>query len=523
MEFLHPVQHDRDHVILLLVVSKNGKSKLIWYEWDTQTCLHDAQLNPSTHTLPAEDCLPLLLIPLLAFNAFILVSETGISIYKDLLTGTPSRFIHELAHNEEAEELASSKKSPIWVQWARPMRSPSRRPSDDYIYLCREDGIVRYIDIKYNLPQMLDSNHDAGKLGTYINSSFAVIDLGPAAYDLLVAGGDSSEGGHWLFSARKAAEHLSSRPNWTPLLDSVRISAPSECGGIFPNHVSMPGDARKFQRLLVCAGKAKHGSIAELRHGIRVERIADPVVLGSDLTYSILSIWALPSAQDAKQVLISHSTSSSLLIMWDDNHWELLDKVMGMDLDSTTIAVTSITDSRVLQITETKACINFAPNLVSQKPIWEHNFSEFGERVVAADTAGGDSCCQVVLAVQREHDFFLRYGVMGTKFAFIGEAVPLQARPTCVSLHSSKSRTLVFVGNVDGSIEIFADAYEESFKGLRPVGHWRFNGSYQICDSIAILVLNHDEESLTACLVVCGLRNGQLHTLWFPNGISCMS
>ena len=523
MEFLHPVRDDSDHVILLLIVSKSGKSKLMWYEWNTKIPLHDASLDPNVHLLPTEDRLPLLLIPLLAFNAFILVSETGISIYKDLLTGTPSRFIHELAHNEEAEELASSRNSPIWVQWARPMRSPSRRISDDNIYLCREDGIVRYIDIKYNLPQMLDSSHDAGNLDTNINASFAVIDLGPTAHDLLIAGGDSSEGGHWLFSAREAAEHLSSRPNWTPFIDSILTTASFKCNHLATRPKMTWRDALMSVHLLGCAGKAKHGSITELRYGNRASKSLDSVDLGVALTSSVLGIWALHPTQDELLILISYPTRSSLLRIKEGYDPELLDESMGVNLGLTTIAATSITNGTMVQVTETAVYGGSWPSLATRGQNWKFDFSSTGERVIIAATRQGEHHCTVALAVQRGQGFFLQLGLIGDNINSIREANLLRAHPTCVALYTSAARTLVIVGNVEGGIEFFVGAKDESLQNLPKVGDWQFTASYEICDSIAILDMNGGGDMLSAYLLVCGLRNGRIHTLRFANEISCKS
>lgn len=52
MEFLHPPVDDHDHVLLLLVVSKNRRTRLFCYEWDCSTSLRTAGLKVRGQRLP---------------------------------------------------------------------------------------------------------------------------------------------------------------------------------------------------------------------------------------------------------------------------------------------------------------------------------------------------------------------------------------------------------------------------------------------------------------------------------------
>ncbi|KAL9104003.1 MAG: hypothetical protein Q9163_001023 [Psora crenata] len=513
MEFLHPVQDDPGRVILLLVVAKDGKSKLVWYEWDTEISLRQATVSQNTHRLPPEDGLPLLLIPLLAFSGFILFSENKFSTYTGLLTGIPNRYVYESSYTEPVSP--SLRKSPIWVQWARPVRSPSRPESDDNIYICREDGIIRYLDLNYNLPQILAFSHNAGELGTTIDTSFAAIDLGLTAHDLLIAGGDTSEGGLWLLCARKSAQQLSIRSNWTPLHDSVITSASKDIEGISEHQKSTQRQSKFYQRFLGCTGRAKYGSIAELRYGTPATRSSESVHLGIALTSTIVAMWAFRHIGDALHILICYPTSSSLLQVRQGYESELLDEWVGFDLSLKTIASTCLANGMMFQVTETGVYGTVCTRLGFHQYSWKHDFSSTSERVVAAAIGPGVSRCPVVLATEREHKYFLLFGMMGSNLEIIGEATALRAQPTCIALHSSDAWTLVLVGFVDveGGVDIFMTSEDGC---LRWVSMWQFNQPHCICDSIAILDLNDSGDSLIAYLVVCGLRNGQVHILWFP-------
>ena len=532
MEFLHPVQGDGGHVILLLVVSKNNRSHLLWYEWNYKDSLHDARISPTTHKLPSEDRLPLLLIPLLAFNAFILISEIRISVYKHLLTGTPDCFIHELAHEEEAEEPARSKNSPMWVQWARPMRSPSRRTSHDHIYICREDGIVRYVDIKYEIPCLLDSNHNAGKLGVNIDSSFAVIDFGPAADDVLVAGGDSSEGGHWLFPAREAAENLIWRPNWTPLLDGVLTAAANENTRTLWDPSLKPRNAGNHRRLFASTGKARHGSVAELRYGVGGSQSPDSVDLDVAVSGNAMSICVLRPTKVEVAVMINYPTSSSIVRIIEGLEPQLLEECVGIDLDAKTLAATSTPNGMIFQVTEKGVYGNPGPGLISSVCSWKHVLSGTRERIAAAVIEPGESGYTVAFASQEDDRFYLNLASMGAALKILGEQVALQAQPTCIALRSSKIRFFVIVGNIEGAIEIFVGTYNV---GLALIAMWQFKDAFGICDSVAMLDLDdgqaplHDDsqdlltnshDALDQILLVCGLRNGHIHTLGLSYDVS---
>jgi len=521
MEFLHPPQNDNDQVILLLVVSKDGKSRLVWYEWYSMTDLRLAQITPSAQSLPSEDRMPLLLIPLRAFTAFILISEKGITLFKNLLTGTPNRYTHKLMHNEAPEEPGSSKKNPIWVQWARPMRAKAYKSTDDCIYICREDGIVHYLEIKHNHEQMLDSTHKAGRLGVNISSSFAVLDTGPNTNDILVTGGCASDGGSWRFRPRENAEHLSNRPNWTPLTYSSIALVPD------PNHKatqrrrSNDRIVNLQQRLLACTGKAKYGSISEIRYGIPAKDGLQSVDMGEEVESGVLGVWTLHDQSDERfYVLIAHPSRTSLILIYEDDDPELLEEGLGLDLDVRTVAARDTTAGVVIQVTETTIRSTRMPTLAGQQSQQAHTFSLGDERVLTACIGVPDAESLTLLAVQEDDHYYLRLGQIDHTFEPIGERVTLRSRPVCLYLHRMGTHALAFIGDIDGMIQIFITA--ESDKTIQMVYQLGFEGQFAICDSIAILTSEEDFSLHTSCLLVLGLRDGFLGTFSVEKtGFSC--
>ena len=519
MEFLHPLADDKDHVLLMLIISKNGTSKLMWFEWNISTDLHEAKIEPGMYTLPTEHKLPLLLVPLLAFSAFLIISESHVCTCRDILTGAPNLFSFELPRNKEmAEEVGDSRRNPIWIQWARPMRPLAVRASPirsiDNIYLCREDGTVQYIDIKYDNPYMLDLVHNAGKLGVGINGSFAVVDLGPNANDLLVAGGDSGAGGCWRFSPRKAAERLSIQSNWTPLSDVILESPTNDEGGRNNDYVTAL-EPRGQQRLFVCSGKRLHGSVSEMDHGIQSSPPLESIDLGNEATSNILDMWILCSTEDIIHVLISYPTSSAIIRLQEGYDPELLDDTAGFDIDSKTIAAWSKETGLAYQVT------NRSVTGISMRPpgcLWKHDFWDAGEEVLVASTGSISSYDHLIVAMRKKDNFFLRCGQLGWTYEPMGKLVPLTAQPTCINLHLSNERMIVVIGNVQGTLEVFEGTPKQPERELRKVAGWQFELPFEICDSLVVLHLNKKNKKSVEYLLICGLRNGHLHTLKLQYG-----
>ena len=406
MEFLYPPEDESNRIILLFIVSVAGKNKshLVWYDWNADTPLHQSQLKQNKIALHSDEQLPLLLIPLLKNTAFILVCEKCMVVIKDILTGSFHRFIHRLAAEQEPQEPGVSTRRPLWVQWARPMRSKIKRPNKDYIILCREDGIVQYMEIDHRMKQMIDSNHNVGRLGININTSFATVDLGVYTDDLLVAGGDESDGGIWDFPPRQYGPNQRGIiSNWTPINDFAVANVPidRQKAGIA---VAANNAPKRQQRLFACSGRGKHGAISELRYGVEASKKITTLDLEA-VEKSVLGIWALHGSwvtfgekekeekhlKDATYIILSHPLRTDLLLVWlkqnpkpnlkqnseptpkqnpeinpDDVGLLKADVSsigddVGLDLNSRTIAVGRTSRGRTIQITETSFRATWLP------------------------------------------------------------------------------------------------------------------------------------------------------------------
>ena len=585
MEFLYPPEDESTRIILLFIVSVAGtnKSHLVWYDWNADIPLHQSQLKQNKLALHPDEQLPLLLIPLLKNTAFILVCEKCMVLIKDILTGSFHRFIHRLAAEQEPQEPGVSTRRPLWVQWARPMRSKIKRHNKDYIVLCREDGIVQYMEIDHGIKQMIDSNHNVGRLGININTSFATVDLGVCIDDMLVAGGDESDGGIWDFPPRqKGPNQRGIISNWTPINDFAVANVPidREAGiAVAANNAS-----KGQQRLFACSGRGKHGAISELRYGVEASKKITTLWLEDGSEKSVLGIWALHGSwetlgeqerkekhlKDATYIILSHPLRTDLLLVWlkqnpkptvKPNRETTSDDVgllkadvygigddVGLDLNARTIAVGRTTRGRTIQITETsfRATCLPEPRLLKDEGIKEEDTEDtedtkdrktdeiyfdaerpqeryvysFGDsRVLAACIHTAANSIITVLALHRDGRFYLEFGRFANEYRPFDQRKSLHAQPSCLSLLGIEDEILVLVGTLAGELEVFL--LGNIFSGLlTPTTTIRHAFTGPFGICDSIATMSRATRRGVHPLLVCGLRDGTVETLNLTKGVS---
>lgn len=515
MEFLHPPKDDTNHVILLLIVSKNGKTRLLLYEWDFLLDIRRAEFKGNGLPVEVEDQLPLLLIPLTFAAAFVLVSERRITVYRDILSGSARSHVHHAVHDDSPKSACSSGRWPVWTQWARPMRSEHYGETRDQIFLCREDGVVRFIIVNEKKEGMFDSNHTAGILEVNINTAFATIDLGSGVYDLLVAGGDMCDGGSWAFLPRMSSPYGFTRLlNWTPVADVEMVndakSGTSEYCAIAYR-----------QRLFACTGRgSKNGSVTEFRYGTLASKIGATVDLGDAARKGVLDMWALPvnswsgEGDDAEGIekgvllLISHVNDTELVFLpfAEDADPYSITQDIGFDVSTRTTTAGSTDAGFLIQITSRTIR---AMSLESSARPYESSVQN--ENIVAACIQRVPNKTTLLLTiVHNEQGFQLHQGHIGVEnncitYEELGETVNLSSEPTCVSVRWISDRIFAFVGTVNGTLQIY---HAEPGASLSPQYEHLFGDEYAVCDSIAAIPCRSDSQ-----LIICGLRNGEVQVL----------
>jgi hypothetical protein len=205
IEFLYPSADDEEHVILLMLTIRKGKTRMLLYEWETGGDLRDIRPHSRRgHLLGEARQMPLLIIPLKIKSAFILVSASSMSICRDILHGSP-RFIDINDRIDPPTALFHGSGIPLWTSWARPIRRPEYSVSHDDIYFVREDGLIKVIETDGDEEDLVKTEMSIGQLSNNCGPAFACLDF--VTYyddgrnesgDLLVASGDSCAGGAYL-------------------------------------------------------------------------------------------------------------------------------------------------------------------------------------------------------------------------------------------------------------------------------------------------------------------------------------
>ncbi|KAL8712036.1 MAG: hypothetical protein Q9220_003732 [cf. Caloplaca sp. 1 TL-2023] len=512
MEFLHPSKGDEHHVILLLIVSKRDKSRFVRIEWDSRSGLTNLEKKPG-QVLAHSEQLPLLLIPLTYATAFAVVCERHIVVYNDILTGNARGQSCQLELNKQPEEAVSSSKSPIWTQWARPMRPKEGRFSaTDNIYLCREDGVVRYIDLREDTDPMISTNYEAGVLKANLSNAFAALDLGNESNDLLVAAGDMGDGGMWYLNPRQPPHHIGTIRNWTPLRDTISAQTSQSI-----KHTV--GEEKKAlvrsERLFACSGRGpRDGAITEIRYGTEASKLGPAIDLGELAQEAILNMWTLPDRSSTGiYLMITHSTGTELILLpsADDQNPRASDGIEELDLNVRTIAAGSTAEGLIIQVTQSSI------NVIAQ----EQGILPFTSEIEGAATA---ACfltipgrTTVLLTVVQEKDgSYLHLRQFGSKDGQIaseelGEPLLLRSEVSAVSVQWIEDCIVAFVGTL-GTLQCYTAPPGSS---LAPYFEHNFADPDSFCESIAMISNERTVGAKEKHLLLCGHRQGTVDILHF--------
>lgn len=210
LEFLYPSPDDDAHIILLALVVRMGRTRMMLYEWETGRELSEIRPNAPRGIGLAPDCqMPLFVIPLTIKSSFLLIFDEFVKVCQRFLEGTPEFLdINPAITNNPVTPLHHGKGTPLWTAWARPARGEyfTSRGRDD-LYLVREDGALKCLEIDAEDPLVVKAGVTVGPLGS--NCGTALACLSYATYrtysgggDLLVTGGTSCGGGSYLVSYR---------------------------------------------------------------------------------------------------------------------------------------------------------------------------------------------------------------------------------------------------------------------------------------------------------------------------------
>lgn len=203
MEFLYPSTGDDEQVILLVVLVNKGRTRMLIYEWvrgDDLTKIH--KHSKSGHLLEASRQIPLLVIPLTIRSSFILVSEFSLAVCEGILHGSPN-FVELPAEIDPPTSFHHGLNLPLWTAWSRPPRLEHHTAEHDVVYIVREDGLVRCLEI--HTEDGIQADMTVGFFASNCGSALASLSYKGYARDFtgdyLITGGDSGAGGAYLVSS----------------------------------------------------------------------------------------------------------------------------------------------------------------------------------------------------------------------------------------------------------------------------------------------------------------------------------
>ena len=516
LEFLHPPDRDPDHIILLLILVEQRRTKAVLIDWQTSD-LGRARVHPP-QPMDASRAASYLLIPL-RNAAFLMITGSEMKLHKNILSGS----MRSKSLDADVGEIkcpGSSPRRPVWANWCRPLRNKSVKHGQDTVYIVREDGIVILAEIT-SIDTMSVSH--AGDVRCHVGTAFA--SLGdPSDPDILAVVGDMSTGrvvhmGNWPSSGRIAdmtrvdtmeMQDSETLPNWASSFDMVVSRLPQ-------SHSRSP---RTRDAITVTSGREPYGTITELRNGLEA-RAATYFEL--EALRGTTGAWVLPNLSTGSVMMLLSTPVSTRVIDFspDLGEIDILDEhdttVMG--LDQRTLAAGMLANQHLVQISERSICttVSLSANF-EDRSRWD---AGDGKSIIAAAIEPSLNCAVIVrrssgyseLMIFRHHaptaEEESNDSVDGLQQP--SNPLKLQEEPLCLATTLYQDRILGVFATVEGNLELFSfDRDINSAATL--IDSLRIDEDKQsLCDHVVLLQVPSTGSSPPhALLAVCGLRDGRV-------------
>ena len=509
MDFLlPPIDHSRS-AILVLLVSKNAITHILLYEWDTTLGLqHSSNLvGCSGQRLDPTDTVPLMLIPSALTTSFMLVCEHGLASYSNVLGRTAYRKSVSLPH-EALNNFRNSSSVPLWTQWARPHRHILRRGTHDDFYLCREDGLLHFVEIQKTFGEeesiRVSLHFNTGSLRCNVDKAFAVMggSLDDVA-DVLLAAGDMSDGGVYHCMPRDSPTCHQTIANWAPLIDFLVVR----------DRKTMGSNSR--DRIFACAGRGEgYGAVTELRTGLEAKI---GLIVEHEDAISMTGIWVLPDLYNNRLILLAGHPlySSSITLNMATFEIEVIDEALpGLDLSSPTLTAAIIQQCILFQVTPSALVVC---NIMAEADEALH-YGVGGETICfAVVTSHGPPTVVYVakdLSPAPQFKLRLRQFQLEGKDSVIPDTeatatIPFEATSLCIC--PVMSDLLICIGSADGKISFFHGGSQLSLVDEIRLTTDVADLDVSSLDSLAII--RPPGDFLGSLLLIGGFRNGLLSTL----------
>ncbi|RDW93542.1 protein thtA [Aspergillus mulundensis] len=494
MDFLYPKPEDGDKIILLLLVAHEQTTHVVCYEWDAHQALRQAHPRVTKKQLPSEDRMPTMLIPLTKASSFMLVNTTTMTVYRNKLDlpGPPIKYPLPIPDHEQ-------QRSPLWTRWARPLRTAVYNQMHDDIYLCREDGRIDYLGVGSD--GEVENQIQLGHLFCDVDAAFDILDIGYEGGDLLLAAGNTGDGGLFVQRARDQPRCVQRFMNWSPVTDSVLVKPPS---GPSTSTDNVVGD-----RLFMCSASSYgRGAVVELRHGVEAQ-------IGLLISLEELSgardIWILPDTVNGGVIMLTSDPMSSTFLYLPADFSEEISAIdeaeCGLDPNSSTLAAGYIESGTLVQITDRAILLG----ATTDSQLRSRTDLGVGQSIAAAAVHGPTSL--VVTAIRTPQELRLHSkNISRLDSALqITDSIPplnIDYEPVCMSIQQLDVGTIVFIGSGDGRVRVYR--LDENFMLLLdvPVTVETDDDISKAIDSLAIVA--HTKTPLKKAILICGLRSGFL-------------
>ncbi|KAJ5803392.1 uncharacterized protein N7503_005842 [Penicillium pulvis] len=492
MEFLYPKTADDKNIMLLLIVQLDGVTDAVIYVWKDNERLSAKEPEIHDFKLRKQHRLPTMIVPLTKESSFLVLTTTSMAVYS-LDGGARHTKYPFLAPNSDISAAS------MWTRWARPARNWLYSQSHDGIYLCREDGWIYLLE--FGNEGNLENQTSLGQIHCDVDMAFDVLDMGSQGGDFILASGSTGDGGLFVQEARAGPRCVQRFFNWAPVRDGTMVSPVTQStsyGGIASN------------RLFACSDStANRGALHEFRWGFEAQQGFNVPL---DDFSSIRDMWTMSEVVNGGVfILLSDPLSTLLLYLnqdMDESIIALEEEQTGLD-SRQTLAAGYTHDGVLIQVTE-EATHLFALHNTSLNTRVSHK-----DRVAILTVAVDGPKSAVVTAVRYQEQAFIymtKIFVTGDDEIRldVGEPVNIAKEPICLSLQTFGDMTFLFLGNPDGTIDVFL--IENNAPAFLFETSITLEGNADlstVVESFATIRTTSANGTLRAFLL-CGLRSGML-------------
>lgn len=493
MEFLYPKTADDKRIILLLVVHKFEGTHAVMYTWGENDNLNLGHPHKFEYMLRSRDTMPTMIIPLTKESTFLVISTTGMSIY-------PSSEKSDHRHPKKYGILAPNEDigdAPLWTRWARPARNWLYTQNVDTLYLCAEDGWVYFLE--FNSQGELENQAFLGQLHCDVDTAFDVLNMGREGGDFILAAGSMGDGGVFVQEARDHPKCVQRFLNWAPVTDATIVCVDSQ-----DTHHDGKTRNRLFASSVSSSGS---GAIHEFRYGVEAQL---GITVPLDDFQTIRDMWTMADdATGSIYILLSDPLSTLLLYMNSD----LEEGISALDEEQTgldgaqTVAAGYTADGAIIQVTENATHLFIPRNLSSN-----FHVPHAPQTYILAAAVDSESST-LIIAARRENETYLYLtSVINVADKFhldVGQPVPIDKDPVCLSLQKYGDVTFVFMSTVDGKITVFHVENQSIIYLFETTISVDTDADIsQVVDSFA--ALRHTSNGSLRAFLLCGLRSGFL-------------